>query len=144
MDIRYIGFPTSMSSSHKYLVQTKYKKTGIINCKIDDLLIDTKKTEESNSGELPDEQKNYVQTNLSIQSSTTTPSISKKMSLIPLIFWYDSNHLCNVERYLQIYTPYLSMPEKLRNVSHKFTMRFSKKNPVYFFRVILYLYTFNL
>ena len=133
MDIRYIGFPTSMSSSHKYLVQTKYKKTGIINCKIDDILIDTKKSEEgslieSNSDELLHEQNKDIQTDSSIKSPTTTPpSISKKMSLIPLIFWYDSNHLCNVERYLQIYTPYLSMPENLRNVSHKFTMLFREK-----------------
>jgi hypothetical protein len=36
------------------------------------------------------------------------------MSLQPLIFWFDSNHLVSVQRYLQIYTPYKSLTPALR------------------------------
>ena len=30
----------------------------------------------------------------------------------PCIFWYDSNHICHVERYLKIYAPYLKLFDK--------------------------------
>ena len=39
---------------------------------------------------------------------------TRRMCLLPLIFWYDSNHLCHVQRYLQIFTPYKALPEDLR------------------------------
>jgi hypothetical protein len=32
----------------------------------------------------------------------------------PTIFWYDSNHLCHVQRYLEIYTPFRAMPSALK------------------------------
>ena len=40
--------------------------------------------------------------------------IPDEIVLQPLIFWYDSNHLAHVERYLQIYAPYYSLTEPLR------------------------------
>ena len=36
--------------------------------------------------------------------------------LQPLIFWYDSNHLCNIQRYLEIYKPYVNMPSDLKQL----------------------------
>ena len=34
--------------------------------------------------------------------------------LQPTIFWYDSNHICNVKKYLEIFTPFTSLPTDLR------------------------------
>lgn len=36
--------------------------------------------------------------------------------LQPAVFWYDSQHLAHVERYLQIYRPYKNMPFHLRDI----------------------------
>lgn len=36
--------------------------------------------------------------------------------LQPAVFWYDSQHLAHVERYLQIYRPYKNMPPHLRDI----------------------------
>lgn len=36
--------------------------------------------------------------------------------LQPLIFWFDSQHVCNVKRYLEIYKPYLNMPNELKDL----------------------------
>ena len=33
--------------------------------------------------------------------------------LLPLVFWHDSNHLAHVGRYLRIFTPLKSLPERL-------------------------------
>jgi hypothetical protein len=41
--------------------------------------------------------------------------VSETMRLMPLIFWYDSNHICHIKRYLQIFTPFKSLPIQLRN-----------------------------
>jgi hypothetical protein len=37
-----------------------------------------------------------------------------ELVLHPLIFWYDSNHIAHVQRYLQIYRPYHHLSENLR------------------------------
>ena len=71
-NIRYIGFPTSVSSNHFNIVKTKYGLEELLKeCTI--------QTHEGN------------------------------ITLQPLIFWYDSNHLCHVRRYLEIFTPYKSL-----------------------------------
>jgi hypothetical protein len=36
--------------------------------------------------------------------------------LQPLIFWYDSQHICHVQRYLEIYQPYLNVPNHLKRL----------------------------
>lgn len=36
--------------------------------------------------------------------------------LQPLIFWFDSNHLCHVKRYLQIFQPYKNLPNDLKQL----------------------------
>ena len=41
-------------------------------------------------------------------------SLGRGLSLQPLIFWFDSNHLCHTKRYLQIYTPWRSLQPELR------------------------------
>jgi hypothetical protein len=40
--------------------------------------------------------------------------IPNELTLHPLIFWYDSNHIAHVERYLQIYRPYHHLTAPLR------------------------------
>jgi hypothetical protein len=37
------------------------------------------------------------------------------MALHPLVFWYDSQHLCHVERYKQIFLPYTHMSQEMRD-----------------------------
>eukprot|EP00981_Chlorochromonas_danica_P006019 scaffold1244_cov162-Ochromonas_danica.AAC.55 len=38
------------------------------------------------------------------------------LSLQPLIFWFDSQHLAHVKRYLEIYKPYRNLPADLRQL----------------------------
>lgn len=40
--------------------------------------------------------------------------LGKNLYLQPLAFWFDSQHLCHVERYLQIFQPYKHLPINLR------------------------------
>ena len=35
--------------------------------------------------------------------------------LQPLIFWFDSQHLCHIQRYLAIYSPYVNLPEEMKS-----------------------------
>jgi hypothetical protein len=42
--------------------------------------------------------------------------LGPSLFLQPLIFWFDSQHLCHVERYLNIYKPYKTLPVHLREV----------------------------
>lgn len=73
--LRYIGFPTSMSSGHHKII-TNYPGLRPLN--------------------------NYC------------IPINVHHKLQPLIFWYDSQHLVHVARYLEIYTPYAYLPDNLR------------------------------
>lgn len=43
-----------------------------------------------------------------------TNTLSHSICLKPLLFWYDSNHLAHVSRYLEIYRPYANFPQCLR------------------------------
>lgn len=36
--------------------------------------------------------------------------------LQPLVFWFDSQHICHVQRYLEIYKPFRNFPQHLRDV----------------------------
>jgi hypothetical protein len=42
--------------------------------------------------------------------------LDNNFSLQPLIFWFDSQHLCHVERYLKIFQPYKSIPAHLKDL----------------------------
>ena len=42
--------------------------------------------------------------------------LERNMALKPLIFWYDSTHLCHVERYLRIYQPFRNIPDTLKQL----------------------------
>jgi hypothetical protein len=39
--------------------------------------------------------------------------LGEHLYLQPLVFWFDSQHLCHIERYLQIYKPFKSMDKSL-------------------------------
>ncbi len=40
--------------------------------------------------------------------------LGQDLYLQPLVFWFDSNHLCHVQRYLEIYTPISRLPTDLK------------------------------
>eukprot|EP01040_Poterioochromonas_malhamensis_P003409 gene3409-3633_t len=42
--------------------------------------------------------------------------IENYLYLQPLIFWFDSQHLCHRERYLKIYTPYKTLPTEYHEI----------------------------
>lgn len=42
--------------------------------------------------------------------------IAETLYLQPLLFWFDSNHLCHVNRYLEIYKPYINIWPELRTL----------------------------
>ena len=77
--IRYIHFPTIMSSKHTSLLQ-RYGLHPLTNAELA-----------------------YI-------------PVSDECELRPLIFWYDSNHLCNIRRYMAIFSPYKSMPKSIRDI----------------------------
>ena len=43
-------------------------------------------------------------------------SLGDGLYLQPIVFWFDSQHLCHVERYLQIFYPIRNMPVHLRTI----------------------------
>ena len=47
-----------------------------------------------------------TETGAGTRTSTTTDRLEADYQLYPLIFWYDSNHFCDVKRYLEIYYPF--------------------------------------
>lgn len=49
-----------------------------------------------------------------LDSSKVKLNLGENLYLQPLIFWFDSQHLCHIERYIQIYKPYNSLPEDMK------------------------------
>jgi hypothetical protein len=43
----------------------------------------------------------------------------RQVMLHPLTFWFDSNHLCHCERYLQIYRPFSFIPKEIVDIVGK-------------------------
>ena len=41
--------------------------------------------------------------------------LGNDLMLQPLIFWFDSQHLCHIQRYLDIYSPYYNLPEEMKS-----------------------------
>jgi hypothetical protein len=89
-NIRYIGFPTIASMNHCRVLRCRYGLLPLVQHSSSRLLLPQHPT----------------------SSSDSPPSTSYEIQ--PTIFWYDSNHLCHVQRYLEIYTPFLSLPSDLR------------------------------
>lgn len=49
-----------------------------------------------------------------VQKSLVVPIIGESnVILLPSMFWYDSNHLVQIDRMLEMYTPFLSVPSSL-------------------------------
>lgn len=88
--IRYAGFPTVMSAAHEAVIRRRYHLDALLR---DDMLVPVKQQQQQHA------------------SSWT---------LMPLIFWYDSNHLGHVQRYLEIFKPFTYVSDTIR-------MRFSAK-----------------
>lgn len=74
--IRYVGFPSSMSSNHVNVMTTKGLKSLH-------------------------------------RASILVEGQEERLKLQPLIFWYDSQHIAHVKRYLEIYQPYSTLPQDL-------------------------------
>jgi len=45
-------------------------------------------------------------TSTTTATTATSDCLEAAYQLYPLIFWYDSNHFCDVKRYLEIYYPF--------------------------------------
>ena len=90
--IRYIGFPTVINVNHMSVLKTRYN----LDFLLDHCTIHESSAEGGNVRECRRKES------------------EASLSLIPLVFWYDSNHLAHVQRYLQIYTPYKSLTGELR------------------------------
>lgn len=45
---------------------------------------------------------------------TLTGSVEAGALLQPCIFWFDSQHLAHVQRYLEIYDPFVNMPDDMK------------------------------
>ena len=50
--------------------------------------------------------------------SGLSQAIGSDFSLFPLIFWYDSNHIAHVQRYLEIYQPFRYAPDIVKTHFH--------------------------
>lgn len=84
--IRYVGFPSVTSNTHNAIIQSNHR----LNClNEDDMIIPV------HYGESSEDESIYLQ---------------------PLVFWYDSQHLCHVKRYLEIFQPYLNIPSDLKSI----------------------------
>ena len=53
---------------------------------------------------------------ISILNDKNFIPLDNNIGLQPLIFWFDSQHLCHVQRYLQIFKPYTNLPQELRDL----------------------------
>ena len=98
--IRYIGFPTSSSKTHISQITSRYQGIDCLNRwehRIRLQATDTDAQTDNNYIPLQDDDKNYY-----------------GYFLQPCIFWYDSTHLCHVERYLNIFRPYKTIPASLK------------------------------
>jgi hypothetical protein len=97
--IRYVGFPSSSSRTHASLVKQQY---GLDCLTTDDARISVSMSSAVKSSDVMD------------CGACDTDGLALKACLQPLIFWYDSNHLCNVDRYLEIYFPYRNCPAVMK------------------------------
>ena len=96
--IRYIGFPTSSSKTHISQITSRYQGIDSFNLWEHRIQLQTTDTQTDNIP-IHNNDKNYY-----------------GYFLQPCIFWYDSNHLCHVQRYLNIFRPYKTIPLPLKEL----------------------------
>ena len=89
--IRYIGFPTVTNAKHDEHQKSRYH--------VRDALMPLCRTLEPLSRAVADNQQD-----------------SDLQQLVPLLFWYDSNHLAHAKRYLEIFRPFTNAPAELRSI----------------------------
>ena len=64
-----------------------------------------------------------------LDTSSVKLDLGENLYLQPLIFWFDSQHLCHIERYLKIYKPYVSLPEEMKSwLGRKFVKKMVLRN----------------
>ena len=88
-NIRYIGFPSNANINHDLLMKTEYNLDVLTREYSHELL-----------ASIPEDSKVASEPLLKLQ---------------PLIFWYDSQHLCHVQRYLEIFRPFKNLPNHLKD-----------------------------
>lgn len=94
--IRYIGFPTVTSMNHNSALLSRYHLRILSGFDITKRVL------------IGDNINNTIDNNENDKSML-------HHYLQPLIFWFDSQHICHKERYLEIYKPFSYMPVELRN-----------------------------
>ena len=87
-NIRYAGFPTVTSRNHECTLNCMYK----LHCLTDRCKLRAPPPAAGEGG-----------------------NGRNNMSLQPCIFWYDSNHVCHVKRYLEIYHPWVFFTPDIRD-----------------------------
>lgn len=110
--IKYVGFPSVTSQTHHILLRRKYRLNDFsIKCKIDITKPSCIGTDTAT--EIPIKETSGVHPNDCYEKKQVSDAMSQReLYLQPCIFWYDSNHICHVERYLKIYAPYLKLFDK--------------------------------
>ena len=68
----------------------------------------------------------FITTNYNLKCLNTPEvklSLGDHLYLQPTVFWYDSQHLGHVKRYLEIYRPYKNIPPHLRDIVGIFSIK---------------------
>eukprot|EP01038_Epipyxis_sp_PR26KG_P010104 gene10104-13580_t len=85
--IRYIGFPSITNFQHDLVLSTRYQ-LHVLN-------------------------ENKINLTINIENENND---NDSLCLQPLIFWFDSQHLCHIERYLEIFKPFRNFPNDLKEI----------------------------
>jgi hypothetical protein len=118
--IRYIGFPTVTSCNHCRTLQCRYNLVPLVHPTIHD-----RDEFQSTAIRIPlplTPDPTFRESDERIKQRKEQETLGEDAEELihyeiqPTIFWYDSNHICHVQRYLEIYTPFLAMPPTLKSI----------------------------
>lgn len=108
--IRYIGFPTSTSCGHEINLADTYKLHELTSA----FPYQSNITSDGASAGI---------TSPVIQLPITGLPPNTIAYLQPLVFWYDSQHLAHIDRYLEIFAPYSKMPKHIVPIVNSYRCR---------------------
>jgi len=103
--VRYVGFPSVMNRQHANLLHCQYglKELAAPASRIP-IDLDAGREQSGKTGAT----ESSVRPVVAGDGATT--------SLMPLIFWYDSQHVCHVQRYLRIFDAPADVPTHLKDL----------------------------
>jgi len=101
--IRYVGFPSVMNRQHANLLHCQYGLKMLAAPQSRIALGGAKDVPMSASAGSSGGRRKGAE------------DVEAGLVLMPLIFWYDSQHICHVQRYLKIFEPPADMPRHLKD-----------------------------